>query len=106
MTVRIDLSGTNIRLQDITDRGQFALANQILSDSNQYVPELSGDLKRLSYITNDNKSIVWNVPYANYQYYGNFSNYTKPGTGGRWDQRASSRHINDWLRIIELEASR
>lgn len=106
MAVRINLQNSFNRLQEITDRGQYALANQVLSDSNNYVPELSGDLKRLSYITNDNKQIVWSQPYANYQYYGNFRNYTKPGTGGRWDQRASSRHIQDWLRIIELEVSR
>ena len=92
------------RLKDITDRGQFALANQVLADSNQYVPELSGDLARLSYITNDNKQIVWSQPYATYQYYGQFKNYTKPGTGGRWDQRAASRHTQDWIKIVEAEA--
>lgn len=106
MSVRVNLQSSFDRLQEITDRGQYALANQVLSDSNNYVPELSGDLKRLAYITNDNKQIVWSQPYARRQYYGNFTNYTKPGTGGRWDQRASSRHLQDWLRIIELEASR
>jgi len=106
MSIRVDLSATLARLRDITERGQYALANQVLSDSNLYVPELSGDLKRLSYITNNNKQIVWSQPYANYQYYGQFTNYTKPGTGGRWDQRAQERHLQDWLRIIELEVQR
>lgn len=101
MRVRTDFKGVKTKIDRMANMGRYILASQVLADSNNYVPELSGDLKRYSIVSNDHKSIIWNQPYARYQYYGNFKNYTKPGTGGRWDERAKKMHLQSWINLVE-----
>lgn len=101
--VQVSLNGVHTRIERFTDRAQYILANQVLADSNNYVPELSGDLKRYAIVSNDNKNILWTQPYARRQYYGNFKNYTKPGTGPKWDEKAKSNHLSSWVRILRGE---
>ena len=101
--VTVNLRPGEQRLERAQERALFVLANQVQADSNNYVPELSGDLKRYSIVSNDNRSVIWTQPYARFQYYGNFTNYTKPGTGPRWDEVAKSRHLDSWLRIVGRE---
>jgi len=103
LRVRVNFSGIERRLEQNVERGKFILASQVLADSNNYVPELSGDLKRYANISNDNESITWTQPYARFQYYGNFRNYTKAGSGPRWVDTAKSRHIDSWRRIVGSE---
>ena len=104
LNVRVNFAGIERRLERNVERGKFILASQVLADTNNYVPELSGDLKRYANISNDNESITWTQPYARFQYYaqGNF-NYTKPGTGPRWVDVAMSRHVDSWRRIVGSE---
>lgn len=105
MSVRVnikkDLGGVTKRVEGMTKLGQYALANQVHADSNRYVPFLSGDLRNQSYITNDNKEIIWNVPYARRQYWNYGAKFTTPGTGPKWDSKALALHRDSWLRITK-----
>lgn len=101
VNVKKDLKGVKPRLNQMTNRGQYALANQVHADMNLYVPMLSGDLRNHSSVTNDGKAIVYNSVYARRQFYNQFSNYTTPGTGPRWDQKAKSIHGRQWERITK-----
>jgi hypothetical protein len=101
VNVTAQLGGINAKVKKMVKLGQFALANQVHADSNMYAPMLSTDLRNQSNISADNKQIVYNTPYARRQYYNQFINYTTPGTGPKWDQKAKSIHKNDWLRITE-----
>lgn len=105
MAVRVkikkNLKGIKPRVSQMTQRGQYALANQVHADSNLYAPMKSSDLRNQSTIAIDGKSVIWNVPYARRQYYNQFSKYTTPGTGPKWDQKALSIHRSQWEQIIK-----
>lgn len=99
--IKTDLSGIGPEVNRMTKLGQYALANQAHADMNNYVPALDFDLRNQSYVTNDNKQIIYGVPYARRQFYTQFSNYTTPNTGPRWDLKAKSIHINSWIHITK-----
>lgn len=101
VNVRANLSGVTKKTKQMVKLGQYALANQIHADSNLYAPMKSTDLRNQSNVSADNKQIIWNTPYARRLYYNQYVNYTTPGTGPKWDQKAKSIHQRDWLRITE-----
>lgn len=77
-------------------RGQYALANQILMDMNQFVPLKDAFLRNSATIGIDGSTINYNTPYARKQFYVQHSNYTTPGTGPRWDLKAKSMFMSSW----------
>lgn len=101
VNVKKDLKGVTKRVSQMTKLGQYALANQVHADSNRYAPLLTGDLRNQSAVSSDNKSIIWNVPYARRQYYNYGARFTTPGTGPKWDEKAKSIHLRSWERITE-----
>ncbi|KAA0941617.1 capsid protein [Sporosarcina sp. ANT_H38] len=101
MAVTIDLSGVMNRLsQDAIRRGRYAVANQALSDMNQFVPMDEGTLRMTATIDIDGGGINYNTPYANSLFYMYKHNYTTPGTGPRWDLKAKSAFMSDWIRAF------
>lgn len=102
VNVKKDLKGIKTRVNQMAKQGQYALANQVHQDSNKYAPKKSGDMRIQSYVTPDNKQIIWNAPYARRQYYApNGWKYTTPGTGPKWDQKAKAIHGKQWRQIVE-----
>lgn len=99
VNVTVDLKGVPVKVDRMTKQGQYALINQVHSDMNPYVPALNYDLRNQSTMALDMKSIIYNVPYAAYQFYIQHSNYTTPGTGPRWDLKAKSIHGASWARV-------
>lgn len=85
----------------MTKKGQYALANQMHTDSNNYAPMLSGDLRTQSQVSADNKTVVWNAPYARRHYYNLMANYSTPGTGPKWDEKAKSIHLESWKSVAK-----
>jgi hypothetical protein len=68
----------------------------------KYVPKDEGTLRL--YKIEGNK-IIYDQPYARYQYYGvredgthRVQNYTTPGTGPYWDERMKSADMSDIIR--------
>lgn len=102
--VRRNLKGVKTRVNQMTKLGQYALANQVHADSNEYAPlrPNSGILRSDSYVTSNNKQIIWNAPYARRQYYapGGWK-YSTPGTGPKWDQKAKGIHGRQWEKIVK-----
>lgn len=122
--IDIRLDGIYKKLdQQARDRGQIAMANQIHSDMNQYVPKKSGTLRTSSYVTPKGWYIVYRQKYAAAQFYGKFTRtkpftpkqlrflhalarenggtlpgrgYSEPGTGPRWDLKAAANHMESW----------
>lgn len=95
------LTGVGVRMNDMTQTGQRAFVNQVYADANRYAPMLSGDLRNQSSIAIDGKSIIWHVPYARRHYYNQMVNYTTPGTGPKWDQKAKAIHLESWKRVAK-----
>lgn len=95
--VEIDLSGARAKLSpQAHQRGQYVVANQALADMNQFVPMKEGILRMSGTIDIDGSAVRWNRPYAAKMFYMMMYNYTTPGTGPRWDNRAKSRYMVDW----------
>jgi len=101
VSIRSYLGGIRSRTEAMTRQGQFALANQVLADSNNYAPFLSGDLRTQSAVAPDGKSVMWNVPYARRQYYNIGAKFSTPGTGPKWDQKAKAIHGGNWESIVK-----
>lgn len=98
--IKVDLKGVRAKLSEKNfERGQFVMANQMLTDMNEnFVPMREGDLRMASGVEPDGSSIFWNSVYARRQFYAPGGwNYTTPGTGPRWDLKARSIFMSDWL---------
>lgn len=96
--VEIDLSGVRKKLsEESMKRGQYVLANQMLADMNQFVPMDEGILRQTATIDIDGTGINYNTPYAANLFYMYKYNYTTPGTGPRWDLKAKSAFMSDWI---------
>lgn len=96
-----DRSDLRRQMQQMSARGQHAFVNQVYADMNQYAPMLSSDMRNQSHIAPDNKSITYTAPYAARQFYNQMVNYTTPGTGPRWDEKAKGIHMESWKRVTE-----
>ncbi|GGP16233.1 minor capsid protein [Oceanobacillus neutriphilus] len=98
MRIDINLDGAKRKMsQQSVNRGQYALANQGLADMNPFIPFKDGALSGTGAVDADGKEITWNTPYARKMFYMYMHNYTTPGTGPRWDNKASGIHMKDWL---------
>lgn len=73
----------------------------------KYVPMDQGDLRTIVDL-NDPNYIVYEMPYARYQYYGMredgshvVKNYTTPGTGPYWDKQMVSAEMQDLVKEVQ-----
>ncbi len=98
MRIDINLDGAKRKMsQQSVKQGQYGLSNQALADMNPYVPYKDGPLRMSATIDIDGGGINYNMPYAKRLFYMPMYNYTTPGTGPRWDNKASGIHMKDWL---------
>lgn len=106
VNVKADLKGVKTKVSRMKKAGQQALANQVHADMNIYAPMLSSDMRNQSTIAIDGSSVIWHARYAKAQFYGSngrvvFRNYTTPGTGPRWDEKAKAIHGKSWERVTK-----
>lgn len=119
VSVDIDLKGVDKKVSpEAFARGQLALTNQMLLDMNRFVPVRSRALRNSGHVRKD--SVVYNMPYARLRFFGRirkgffsdkqrrffFANKDrllahkpKPGTGPRWDKKASALYIKKWEEV-------
>ncbi|SHI01830.1 minor capsid protein [Virgibacillus chiguensis] len=96
--VDINLKGAQHKLKSqIIKKGRRSLANQALSDMNQFVPMDEGVLRQTATIDIDGTAINYDTPYAARLFYMPMYNYTTPGTGPRWDMKAKRIFMSDWI---------
>lgn len=104
--VDIDLDRVYNKLSPQAIRsGKRMLAGQAMADMNQYVPAKSHVLRMSVSIGIDGSSIHYNTPYAAKQFYVQHENYTTPGTGPRWDEKAKGIHMSDWEKAFRNGAN-
>ncbi|WP_164219381.1 minor capsid protein [Virgibacillus sp. YIM 98842] len=97
--VEINLGGAYQKMSpQARRRGQQAMANQALADMNPFVPADDFILRQTATIDIDGSEINYNTPYAAKMFYMMMYNYTTPGTGPRWDNKAKGLHMKDWER--------
>ncbi|HEW3869600.1 TPA: capsid protein [Streptococcus pneumoniae] len=118
-SVKIDLKGVEKKVSPANfAKGKLAIANQMLLDMEPYVPKRKGILRSSGHVRQD--SIIYATPYARLLYYGKkrkgffsekqrkffFANKEKllsqkptPGTGPRWDKKASALYAKNWAEV-------
>lgn len=106
VSVKIDLNGIEKKVSSSAlARGKLAMTSQMLLDMQPFIPFKDGELSGSGRAQGD--SIVYPGPYARAQFYGSsynkyrsftFKRYTTPGTGKRWDKKATALHSKKWGR--------
>lgn len=82
-------------------RAQKLLDARVLADSNYFCPEDKGTLQTSAVISSGGGELVWDTPYAAYQYYEapNKSLDRNPNARGKWFEHAKKDHAKDWERL-------
>lgn len=97
ITINLD-KPINMLSEKSMQSGQRALANQALMDTNEnFVPMREGWLRNSAILSLDGKQMIWNTPYARKHYYVQHGNYTTPGTGPKWDEKAKGIFMSGWI---------
>ncbi|GAB7568105.1 minor capsid protein [Gemella sp. Musashino-2025] len=87
------------------ENAKTLVANQILIDSDEFVPsDGRGYLRTGGHVTKG--SAIWNTVYARAQFFGTngivtFRKYTIAGTGKEWTEKAADKHMKDWEEVAK-----
>jgi hypothetical protein len=106
INVKINQNQIGNKVANGLDRAQFALDEQVLKDSNFYIPEREAYLKD-SGVTHSRIGeglIAWQTPYARRLYYNpqfNFSKDKNPNAQGLWFEAAKVRYKGEWERVAQ-----
>lgn len=100
-----------------SDLAKYALAEQMLADSEKFVPYSGGSIQSAGNLRESGKIvkgedgalyIVWDTVYALYQWFGvradgshKVRNYTTPGTGKQWVETARAQYGDRWHDIAQ-----
>lgn len=108
--VEFDYSAFMGKVKKASLAAENALADQIISDSRQYVPKQENTLRDSARVEHENNGtqVVYETPYAAYQYYGCWpdgshviKNHTTAGTVTRWIEHAKAHNADKWLRVAQ-----
>ena len=99
VNVKIDLKGVEKKVSpENFAKGQLAIAEQMVLDMDRFVPKRGGELR--SKVDVRKGSIVYKQPYARLLFYGKKGKHKKtPGTGPRWDKKASALYAKNWAEV-------
>lgn len=101
--VTLDKNRIKARINLKKGIAQEALAQQVLKDSNYFIPKDTGDLERSGVIHSRGREVVWNMPYARKQYYEgpNKSTDRNPNAAMKWFERAKALWMKRWELIAK-----
>lgn len=91
------------------DKARYVMANQMMSDMDQFVPFKNGKLSQSAHINANGSEITYTTPYARAQFYGIVNgspvrNYTRtphPQASKRWDLRAKALYSRKWANVAK-----
>ncbi|MEG2272975.1 MAG: minor capsid protein [Acinetobacter sp.] len=89
------------------DKAQLWLDNEVIMDSDPYVPFLTGDLSKSPRKVGNaigSGEIEYNEPYAQRLYYGEDFNFTKsfhPLAGPFWFDKAKATNQTKWINGVQ-----
>lgn len=121
ITTKIKFSegAVTARLAIANKRAQMWLDNEVLKDCTPYVPRLTGMLEHsgIDGTKVGSGEIIWNSPYARYQYYGKvmigkapktvtdislkYSKQSHNNAGRLWFERAKAKNKSKWIRGVK-----
>jgi len=94
------------RFDDYYKKAQSWLDNEVLKDSDPYVPMDTGNLRNsgISGTKLGSGEVVYNAPYARRMYYGvhfNFSKDKHPKACAQWFEKAKAANKSEWEKGAE-----
>lgn len=100
-TIKIKVNNAGLtakRLKRVFEAGVMpVLAEQILSDCNQYVRVDQGTLRDSAHPERGGWDIVWSTKYAKKVYFtGTPSKISNPNASLRWCEKATRAHAKEW----------
>ena len=106
-------------INNASKKACYALAEQMLADSESFVPYSGGSSQSAGGLRESGKIeqgesgrfyLVWDIVYALYQWYGiradgshKVKSYTTPGTGKQWVEKAKAKYQDRWRDIAQKE---
>lgn len=107
-TVRADFddAAAKARISAAVHRAQMKLDQQVIADSNYYVPKKTSTLEKSAQIKTVIGSglVVWQTPYARAQYYGVSFDHSKqlnPNACAKWFEAAKARKMEQWRKLVD-----
>ncbi|MFJ8457275.1 minor capsid protein [Bacillus paramycoides] len=106
VNAQVDTGLIESKVLEATKKAQFALDQQVLKDSNYFIPKDTGELERSSirFSKLGEGHIEYNTPYARRIYYGvnfDFSKDVNPNARALFFEEAKARNVTDWARLVE-----
>jgi hypothetical protein len=117
--VKTDRQKMRRMMGQASERAMYALAEQMLADSERFVPYSAGSSQSAGGLRESGKVVkgedgvfylVYDAVYALYQWYGvradgthKVHNYTTPGTGKQWVEAARAQYGDRWQKIAQKE---
>jgi hypothetical protein len=104
--VKVSIDGLARAAAKRSAYARFVTTQQVIKDSNRYVPFYEGTLMKSSLTASDPKRgiVRWDTPYARKMYNGlnyNFSKDMNPLAGPQWYKRAEGVHGKSWLKVAQ-----
>lgn len=104
--INIDTNAIANKIDNAIGKAQLALDEQVLKDSNYYIPFDTGELMRSSLRASQigRGVIAWDTPYARRLYYNpqyNFRKDKNPNAQGLWFEAAKAQHYNEWVELAQ-----
>lgn len=106
VNIKLDTPAIEGKVMEAVDKAQFALDQQVLKDSNYFIPKDTGELERsgVRFSRPGEGHVEWNTPYARRLYYNpqyNFSTDSNENARGLWFEYSKAQNITDWAKIVE-----
>lgn len=101
MKVELDINKTATRIAKRIKKSQFLLDQQVLKDSNFYVPEDTGNLQDSGVLGTSGGEVKWDSIYAKKQYYedNKKSKDRNPNASMKWFEVAKGKQLKIWEKI-------
>lgn len=94
------------RISVAIHKAQMKLDQQVITDSNYYVPKKTHTLEASATINTVIGSglVVWKTDYAHRQYYGvgfDHSKQLNPNATAKWFEAAKTRKMEQWRKLVD-----
>jgi hypothetical protein len=110
MKTRVNINTSKLKSKQNSAKkaAQMQLDQDVLKDSNFFIPKQEGYLERSSLLHSriGEGHLEWNTPYARRLYYNpqyNFSKDVNPNAQGLWFEAAKALHKEEWVRKVKEE---
>lgn len=108
INVKIDPRKIGGNIDQAVQKAQVVLDEQVLKDSNIFIPMDTTELRNSSIRATKvgSGTVTWDTPYARRLYWNpqyNFSKDKNPNARGLWFEEAKARWGVDWERIAQKE---